>query len=76
MCPPLRPVAPLHAVRASSRSTELGGLAEESRLCATVEPVMPEPMITTAAVEGSSVVVRCLAIEAGGVCQYDSVGSG
>ena len=51
MCPPLRPVAPLHSCRASMMTrVELGDCSK--RVLAMLVPVIPLPMMTTSAVEG------------------------
>lgn len=73
MWPPLRPVAPLHAVRASSRST-FGGDGRERRLYAMKAPVIPEPIMRMSADAGSVDVVRCVDNGDGRSCQYDTVG--
>jgi len=52
MCPPLRPVAPLHSCRASMMTrVELGECSK--RVLAMLVPVIPLPMMTTSAVEGN-----------------------
>lgn len=83
-----RPVAPQQASRASSMTTlgpppglppsPLSGFASPServrRWCATLVPVMPEPMITTSAVVGRSLVERWPVRRAeGSECQKEFV---
>ena len=70
---PLRPVAPLQALRASSRTIVADGSCW-IKCQAMAAPVMPDPMMTYEADVGSEDVVRCSAISEGGICQYDSVG--
>ena len=73
--PPLRPVAPEQAVRASGMRTE-GAASWLRRVWAATAPVIPEPITTSSVFSGSSSEERCLAIGAGGSCQYDIKGFG
>lgn len=78
-----RPVAPQHASRASSMSTSVpshpvlrAGELSLRRWCATLVPVIPEPMTTTSAEAGSSRVVRCAVRSGeGSECQKDLLGA-
>jgi hypothetical protein len=73
ICPPLRPVAPLHNVRASRMTTVRDGSCSYN-VRATLVPVIPLPIIATSAASGHS--DRYDANRCGGVCQYDCVGFG
>lgn len=68
-------MAPEHAVRASSIDTD-GGEDWFKVLKAREAPVIPDPIITIDDVDGRRGVVRWFAREAGGSCQYDTVGLG
>jgi hypothetical protein len=72
---PFRPVAPLHACLASSRTTLVCGPVRLRILYAMLAPEMPEPIMTTSAVSGRLSVERKPAISlSGGSCQHEMVG--